>query len=273
LTIEGRWDEIDEIHKEIFGEPQEHPVTEAKVMKPVDLEGEELLTRARNAANGLLFRVLYDDGDTSSYPSHSEADLALCSLLAFRTGNDAERIDRLFRQSGLMREKWDKRHHSNGNSYGRETIRRAIEANRETYQGPRDRTESKTHEPEGPKEVSLLGFNLTDAGNAEAFQAMWGERFVFLSERKVWLQWNRIRWMETDQALLKMVETVRERGRQAWTVDDLERRKAIAKASISSESRFKLNAALSIAETMMRQNLTAFDVDPMTLPVQLTFGF
>jgi len=42
-------------------------------------------------------------GDVLGYPSPSEADLALVSLLAFWTGGDAVRIDALFRSSGLMR--------------------------------------------------------------------------------------------------------------------------------------------------------------------------
>jgi hypothetical protein len=66
----------------------------------------ELLDRAFRARNGAKFRRLWE-GDTSGYPSHSEADAALCCLLAFWT-SDPERIDRLFRQSGLVRDKWDR---------------------------------------------------------------------------------------------------------------------------------------------------------------------
>lgn len=39
---------------------------------------------------------------------HSSADAALCAHLAFWTGRDCERMDRLFRQSGLYREKWER---------------------------------------------------------------------------------------------------------------------------------------------------------------------
>lgn len=42
------------------------------------------------------------------YPSHSEADEALCSLLA-KLGLDASEIDGAFRISGLYREKWERR--------------------------------------------------------------------------------------------------------------------------------------------------------------------
>src|SRR5207302_522329 len=72
---------------------------------PHGLTDDEILCRARTAANGDKFRRLWG-GDTGGYVSPSEADLSLCSLLAFWTGPDAERIDRLFRKSGLMREKW-----------------------------------------------------------------------------------------------------------------------------------------------------------------------
>jgi putative DNA primase/helicase len=47
-------------------------------------------------------------GDFSAYPSHSEADMALCSLLARRGGfRTVETLDAVFRQSGLMRPEWE----------------------------------------------------------------------------------------------------------------------------------------------------------------------
>src|SRR6185369_1853678 len=64
----------------------------------------------------------------------SAADLALCNLLAFWTGRDATRMDRLFRGSGLMREKWDSRRGET--TYGGQTIARAIAACVDVYQPP-----------------------------------------------------------------------------------------------------------------------------------------
>ena len=58
------------------------------------------------------------------YDSHSEADLALCINLAYWTKGDVYQMDRLFRQSGLMRAKWDVQR--GGTTYGRKTIRDAI---------------------------------------------------------------------------------------------------------------------------------------------------
>ena len=46
------------------------------------------------------------------YNSQSEADLALTGKLAFWTGCDTERMDKLFRRSKLFRPKWDEKRYS-----------------------------------------------------------------------------------------------------------------------------------------------------------------
>lgn len=66
-------------------------------------------------------------GDTTAYPSQSEADLAFVSMAAHRCGlRDAESLDMLVRLSGLYRPKWGEPHSSEGSTYGQMTIRRAL---------------------------------------------------------------------------------------------------------------------------------------------------
>jgi len=72
-------------------------------------------------------------GNTVGYDSQSEADMALCCLLAFWTGGDRTQMDHLFRQSGLLREKWDEVHYADGSTYGEKTIERAIATTSEFY--------------------------------------------------------------------------------------------------------------------------------------------
>jgi len=100
----------------------------------LDIENEEVIKKAKNAANGERFKDLWN-GRTGGYDSHSEADLALCSYLAFWTGGDDKQMDELFRKSGLMRDKWDRIHSSNGDTYGEMTIRKAIETCTDFYDG------------------------------------------------------------------------------------------------------------------------------------------
>ena len=104
-----------------------------------DLSDRELIDRAMNAGNGSAFTSLWN-GDISGYPSHSEADQALCNLLAFWTNKDAARIDSLFRQSGLMRDKWNRR--QSGTTYGNITIQKAIAGCAEGYTPPQEATAS-----------------------------------------------------------------------------------------------------------------------------------
>lgn len=92
----------------------------------VSPDDDALLDKARSAKNGQKFRSLFDDGDVSQYPSPSEADLALCNLLAFWTNGDGDRVDRLFRRSALLRSKWDEVH--GDATYGHRTIEVALQA-------------------------------------------------------------------------------------------------------------------------------------------------
>jgi len=98
----------------------------------VDLEDEELVEKGRNASNGSKFERLWN-GRLGGYESQSEADMAFCCLLAFWSGGDESRMDRLFRESGLMREKWDEVHYADGATYGEKTIERAVRAPSEFY--------------------------------------------------------------------------------------------------------------------------------------------
>ena len=94
--------------------------------QPQDLNllDSELINKAMSARNGHMFRALWN-GDISGYPSASEADLALCNLLAYWTNGNAYRMDALFRQSALYREgKWNKRH--GADTYGNMTINKAL---------------------------------------------------------------------------------------------------------------------------------------------------
>jgi putative DNA primase/helicase len=115
-TIEERSAEIKALYAWLKAD---EPVSRAASLPPapVNLNDAALIEKARTAANGARFERLWN-GDWSDYPSQSEADLALCSHLDFWTGGERDRIDRLFRQSGLYREKWDEPHFADGRTYG-----------------------------------------------------------------------------------------------------------------------------------------------------------
>ncbi|WP_208309683.1 phage NrS-1 polymerase family protein [Rhizobium rhizogenes] len=65
----------------------------------------------------------------------SSADQALFNHLAFYTGKNTARMDRLFRRSGLMRDKWEKRA-----DYRADTVSNAVRGTRNVYAKPRQLT-------------------------------------------------------------------------------------------------------------------------------------
>ncbi len=84
---------------------------------------EEIIKKA--CKNG-KFIDLFCGNWEKHYASQSEADCALCTLLAFWCDRDQEIIDRIFRSSALYREKWDMKHFSDGTTYGEKTIEIAV---------------------------------------------------------------------------------------------------------------------------------------------------
>lgn len=114
-SVRDRQEELAALHRRVFDEPTDWVTASKKggcEGTPHGLSDDQLVNRAMQAANGEKFAMLWA-GDTSDYRTagnegRSEADLALCSLLAFWAGSDEARIDRLFRRSGLYRRKWER---------------------------------------------------------------------------------------------------------------------------------------------------------------------
>ena len=108
---------------------------------------EECLRLANRAANAYKFNQLFK-GNISQHGSHSEADAALCAMLAFYS-QDTAVIDSIFRKSGLMREKWDEKHSADSRTYGEMTIGFVLDNLTSTYTPPKVRLS-----PTPPKRTS-----------------------------------------------------------------------------------------------------------------------
>jgi hypothetical protein len=126
-TIAERTAELARIHARLF--PREPPKrkSHAKTKTGASVSDDELIARASKARNGARFQRLWEGHWEGDYPTQSEADLALCTILSFWCTRDPVRMDRLFRRCGLMREKW------NRDEYRDMTIRKAIARTDETW--------------------------------------------------------------------------------------------------------------------------------------------
>lgn len=94
---------------------------------------QQILQRANRAKNRGKFQSLWNGSTDRHASNHSQADLALCRILAFWCGPRPQQIDRLYRQCKLYRPKWDESHFANGGTYGEVTILKAIAAQNGTF--------------------------------------------------------------------------------------------------------------------------------------------
>ena len=106
--------------------PSTSPACYEGVGVPPDVDDDALLARVRRSKKAEEFQNLWNGHWRGHYLSQSEADLALCGMLAFWTGPQPDRLDRLFRQSCLYRDKWDEVHRYDGATYGEATIEHAL---------------------------------------------------------------------------------------------------------------------------------------------------
>lgn len=104
----------------------------SKTVEPCSyLDDDGVIAHASASESGDKFKALYAGNWEEGYDSQSDADMALVSILAFWCGNVEEQIDRIFRTSGLMRDKWDR--HTGDSTYGQITIRNVVSTNSEIY--------------------------------------------------------------------------------------------------------------------------------------------
>ena len=189
----------------------EKPELKAKTkhsQKPVILSQNEILDAMFRSRTGQKIRSLFD-GDWSGYQSQSQADQALANYLAFFTGKDPVMMDSLFRQSRLIRDKWDEMRGES--TYGQMTIQEALNGCNDVYKpqslASRERQEAVikaatalpvAYKPDGTKEYST-----DDTGNAQRLKDMYGDMYRFSFREKIVRTWTGKRWREDDYGEIK----------------------------------------------------------------------
>lgn len=169
---------------------------------------DDIVRAACSAKNGNLFRALYS-GDFSAYASQSEADMAFCNMLAFWCGCDADKMDSIFRQSGLMRDKWDRK--QSGTTYGVITLQKAISGCSQTY-NPKKQNDYSISIGNGKviqtvDEEKMRAYTFDDMGNAERFVDLFGENVRYCYTEKKWYFYNSMRWsVDNLGVILRMAD-------------------------------------------------------------------
>lgn len=157
---------------------------------PLSLTANEIIEKALNSQNGAKFEALYR-GDITGYASQSEADMAFCNILAFWCGGDIETMDSIYRSSGLMREKWDRK--QSGSTYGMLTLKKAADNCNAAY-SPQSFQDDYSITIGGKKSVPKKLYTFDDTGNAERMFDYFGNILKYSYVDKRWLYYRDGKW-------------------------------------------------------------------------------
>jgi putative DNA primase/helicase len=290
-TIEERTEQLTALHKKVFS--SRNARFKSNGTRPggnsaaaLTLDDSQILEKVMKAKNGDTFRHLWE-GDTSLHGGDdSRADLAFCNYLAFYT-KDPTQIDRIFHQSGLWREKWDKKHYGDGRTYGEGTIAAAIAGTPATYSPGNGHTPGNGAEP--PPEPVWDGdnagvpppadtpdtdphrFGFTDLGNAERLVRLHGSELRHCEMWGSWLIWDGRRWVKDDNGEVerRAMSTVRAIYKEASQEDNQDKRTAVAKHALASEKKTRITHMIDLAKSKLPIAVRPadFDRDPRLLNV------
>ena len=169
------------------------------------LSDETVITKASTARNGEKFRRLWD-GDITGYKSQSEADAALLATLAFWCSGDKEQMDRLFRQSGLMRDKWDTLR--GADTYGNISIEKAVARMTDYYKQIITRSAAEDFGVDRLKELDHMDsfkYPWNDIGAGHIFADFYQDRLRYVPERKMLFHYEEGIWKPDTGNLCAML--------------------------------------------------------------------
>lgn len=227
------------------------------------LSDASVIQKASSAKNADKFKSLWS-GDISNCSSHSEADLALCSILAFYCGGDKNQIDRLFRNSSLFREKWDEIH--GNDTYGNLTIEKAVNSltsvykpiNLDEFNDELTRLKHDFNFPLG----NMYAWN--DIGAGKLFADFYQEILRYVPERKSWFIYQDGIWQK-DTGNIVAMKSVMELANLIYLcaidITDEDKRKTFQRFSSKWQSHSYRVSILKDAQVYHPIKVSDFDKD------------
>lgn len=192
----------------------------------VQLTDQEVIDVALASKNGNVFWKYYHDGDISMNNNDaSSADMSFCNILAFYCNGNISQMDRIFRSSALMRDKWDEMRGQD--TYGNITLQNAASKIINGYTKTISTKEvidksylnhnnhivnvetGEVIDPFAPEmnmdengepifriKKNFNKYPYTDTGNAIRFYDYFGELFKYNKTDKVFMFWTGKTWIK-----------------------------------------------------------------------------
>ncbi|SLB09483.1 bacteriophage protein [Mycobacteroides abscessus subsp. massiliense] len=238
--VEERTEEIKILFDKYLKDKEEAKPVSPRESTPTDissLSNKEIWERMFNSKNGKNIQDLFNGQLIND--DHSSTDMALCNHLAFWTDRDASKMDSMFRESNLFREKWDRQHSSDGATYGEMTIAAAIYSTGSTISDLMEQQEKpyevyfsqpSASQVEDTEEIidTPPTFHLTELGNAERIVYYHGKNIRYCNELE-WLIWNGKMWQEDSKRKIEAItaQTLRAIYGEAQATEDGYRKKQL----------------------------------------------
>lgn len=178
------------------------PQVVKNTQKPIGsyLSDESVVEKAMKAKQGEKFNALWN-GEIKT--SQSEADQALCAILAFWCGGDVSQMDRLFRQSKLYRDKWERQ------DYRGATLQKAVMQTKEFYKPMRTSATTDFNDIATTLTTLDIANNTRYSGGDIGFGRLFADVFKavarYVPQRKKWYIYDGKRWT-ADIGNLKAME-------------------------------------------------------------------
>lgn len=216
----------------------------------LSLSESEILELAKKSKQGKIFSDLYAGRWEEYFTSQSEADMSFCNMLAFWCRRDMDTMDALFRSSGLMREKWDRK--QSGSTYGGLTLQKAVKSCQNVYEPPSQYTLSIGVKIPERKKL----YTLDDTGNAQRIHDLFGTSIRYCYTDKSWLYYDGRRWKYDDtgepkQMVDEMLGFLKSSEQMELYADDDDVRKEYQKHVKKSRSSASKSAALKETEHLV----------------------
>lgn len=261
-AIEERTDKLKELFNKYLKDKKEEtkssspPAASSRDMN--NLSNKEIWERMFNSKNGKSIQDLFNGHLINE--DHSATDMALCNHLAFWTDKDTSKMDSMFRETGLYREKWDRQHSSDGATYGEMTIAAAVYSTHKTISDLLEEQQEQPYEVyishpdnsqvEDTEEIidTPPVFHLTELGNAERIVYYHGKNIRYCNELD-WLIWNGKRWEEDSKRKIEAItaKTLRALYGEAESTEDKFRKKQLNDWAKKCERRsIRINSILDV---------------------------
>lgn len=261
-AIEERTDRLKELFNKYLKDKKEEtkasspPAASSRDMN--NLSNKEIWGRMFNSKNGKSIQDLFNGHLINE--DHSATDMALCNHLAFWTDKDTSKMDSMFRETGLYREKWDRQHSSDGATYGEMTIAAAVYSTHKTISDLMEEQQDQPYEVyishpdksqvEDTEEIidKPPGFHLTELGNAERIVYFHGKNIRYCNELE-WLIWDGKRWEEDSKRKIEAItaKTLRALYGEAEATEDKIRKKQLYDWAKKCERRsIRINSILDV---------------------------